>query len=77
MDLLDYLQFGCNLTYLSDLTYTNISTWKFVISAIVPDEFPLKDWTEAVHYLCREKVEFDSATRAKEYLLNYKQQKST
>ena len=76
MDLLDYLQFGCSLTYLSDLTNTHVNTWKYVLNAIVPEQFPLKDWNQAIHYLCREKIQFHSAREAKEYLLNYNPQKT-
>ena len=78
MDLLEYLQFGCNLTYLSDLTNPNmnINAWKYVINSIVPEQFSLKDWNEAVHYLCREDIQLHTAREAKDYLLNYNPQKT-
>lgn len=67
-NLLAYLAICCHVDYISDLKLT--PNCKKVISKIETNSFPLHEWIDAVHYLCRTNQSFESVEKAKEYLLN-------
>ena len=68
--MLEYLAKKCGCDSLSDLP--NYGEWRTVLKHIRTDQFPLKDWNDAVEYLTKKKFIFESAEKAKEYLLNGK-----
>ncbi len=69
--LLAYLAIHCRVDYISDLSLT--PKCKKVISSIDTQWFSLEEWTEVVHYLCKNDMTFDCIKSAKEYLIKYKQ----
>lgn len=69
MNLLTFLAMKGRLDYLSDLRLT--PRCKQFISEVENITFPLKDWNEAIHYLCKTELSFDDIESAKDYLLNF------
>lgn len=70
INMLEYLAKKCGCDILSDLPH--YGEWRTVLKHIRTDQFPLKDWNDAVEYLTKKKFIFESAEKAKEYLLNGK-----
>lgn len=68
-NLLAYLAIYCRVDYISDLKLTQ--NCKQIITTIKPTTFPLKEWNDAVQYLCKNKKSFNSVEQAKEYLMKY------
>ena len=66
-DLADRI--GC--TYISDLKYIpEPELIKVCIKEFQTDTYPISEWTDAVHYLTRDRIVFTSGDEAKKYLIN-------
>lgn len=70
--LLEHLISLVHCTYLSDLRSSYISPRQIhdALCEICSDAYPVEQWNDAVSYLLHENKGFDTATQAKEYLLN-------
>lgn len=69
-DLLDYLVEKTRVDYMSDLKMS--ANLKSTIMGIEPMQFPLKDWNQAIQYLCKTKITFEDADEARQFLIDYK-----
>lgn len=67
--LLDWLAEACGGINLSDLRDTQ--AWQAELERVAPEEFPLRDWNEAVHYIFLQPMKFSDAADAKSCLLRY------
>ena len=56
--------------YLSDLKFIrNTQKIKSELEKLSPQDFPVKQWNDAVSYLTKNKVNFSSGIEAKNFLL--------
>lgn len=69
MQILDFIAKQAKTLYLSDLKI-NVN-WKSVIESISPEDFPLKEWNNAVSYLTGDTTVFQSPQEARTFLLTY------
>lgn len=74
--LLDRLAEMSRLLYLSDLR-TDRSTQAVLtsLSALSADEYPVKEWNQAVAYILYEESGFQDSAEAKDYLVKQLKQK--
>lgn len=72
LTLLDMLAYRMGCAYLSDLQF--LSAWQYVrlareVEQIMPEEIPLQEWNDALHYLTGASSE-DTPERARNMLLD-------
>lgn len=73
LSLLDHLQAAVKCNYLSDLHATYLlPSIQLAVTRCCPDDYSLKDWNDAVHYIFPSAPSFHSPESAQRYLLGEK-----
>ena len=65
------IQVGCQ--YLSDLHRASLTSICHALAAITPSLYSLREWEDAVCYIIRTMVHFETQEQAREYLLGIEQ----
>lgn len=72
--LLELLQYLVGCMYLSDLPdSSNLLMIQSALKKIDPNNYSLREWNDAVHYITRQDLHFSRQNDAARYLINYTQ----